>query len=263
MSISKGSANIGKVYAGTAEVGKVYIGDKLVYRSGPSIDPVFANNDWATIRTVVRSGNIPATWAVGDTKDITLSNGQTVSYRICDMQTGRYALADGSGSSNMVLEPIVQISNLKAKMNANGSNSGSFAQSEMRTITLVNVLALFPTDAQDAMSEVLVLSGTGGGTTSGTSSSANKLFLAAEMELFASRLYSIGNAECPLGQFDYYKTHNNNSDRIKQRDGSNQSYWLRSPESGHGSSFCFVAATGYVSSLKADAPYGVAPFFAI
>lgn len=172
-------------------------------------------------------------------------------------------MSDGSGSSNMVLEPIAQISNLAAKMNTANSNAGGFAQSEMRTVTLVSVLALFPTDVQDAMSEVLVLSGTGVGTTSGTSSSANKLFLAAEMELYASRRYSIGDAECPLGQFDYYKTHNNNSDRIKQRDGSNQWYWLRSPASGYNNSFCVVNYSGASDVYNANVDGGVAPFFAI
>lgn len=230
---------------------------------GGTVDPVFANNDWATIRKAVRSGNIPSTWVVGDTKDITLSNGQTISYRIADKQAGRYALADGSGFSNMVLEPITQISNLTAKMNTSGFNNGGFAQSEMRTVTLINVLTLFPTDVQDAMSEVMVLSGTGDGSTSGTSSSANKIFLAAEMELFASRLYSIGNAECPLGQFDYYKTHNNNSDRIKKRDGSANSYWLRSPGSGGSTIFCYVSDNGYANSYNAVKAMGVAPFFAI
>lgn len=263
MAISKGNTGIGKVYAGTKEVGKIYVGNNLVYQSGPSVDPVFANNDWATIRQVVRSGETPSTWAVGDTKDITLSNGQTITYRIADKQAGRYALADGSGTSNMVLEPITQISNLAAMMNTANSNAGGFAQSEMRTVTLVNVLALFPTDVQNAMSEVMILSGTGNGTTSGTSSSANKLFLAAETEMLASARYSIGDAECPLGRFDYYKTHNKNSYRIKQRDGSNQWYWLRSPASGYNNSFCVVNYSGDGDVYNANMDGGVAPFFAI
>lgn len=262
MSISKGSVNIGKAYAGTAKIEKIYIGDNLIYQSEPSVDPVFANNNWATISAVVRSGNIPTSWAVGDTKDITLSNGQTISYRIADKQAGRYALADGSGSSNIVLEPIVLISNLLAPMNSNGYNSGGFAQSEMRTVTLVNVLSMFPTDVQNAMSEVLVLSGTGGGETSGTSSSANKLFLPAETEMFSSATRSIGRAECPLGQFDYYKAHNNDSDRVKQKDGSDRTYNLRSPTSTR-NSFCAISVTGSASYKSAYDSCGVAPFFAI
>lgn len=262
MPILKGSVNIDALYIGPKKVEKVYTGNSLKYQSDVPADPVFANNDWATIRAVVRSGNIPSSWAVGDTKDITLSNGQTISYRIADKQAERYALADGSGYSNMVLEPIALISNLTARMNASG-NAGGFAQSEMRTVALVNVLALFPTDAQDAMSEVLVLSGIGGVATSSTTSSANKIFLPAEMELYASKQYSIGDAECPLGQFDYYKTHTTIADRKKKRDGSSKSYWLRSPYIGNTTSFCSVDSDGNDGFDSAVGSLGVAPFFAI
>lgn len=227
------------------------------------VNPTFSQNTWAVIRSVARAGTASQFWSVGDTKDITLTNGATITFRIADLQTGRYALADNTGSSNMVLEPLVQIPNKTAAMNTSGSNSGGFAQSQMRTVTLASIYDLFPQDVKDAMSEVLVLSGTGGGTSSGTSSSANKLFLPAEMELFASKTYSIGNAECPLGQFDYYKTHNNNSDRIKQRDGSNQWYWLRSPISGNSSYFCSVYYAGGADNYTAHGAGGVAPCFAI
>lgn len=236
-----------------------------IYWNGEDVpvNPTFSQNTWAVIRSVARAGTASQFWNVGDTKDITLTNGATITFRIADLQTGRYALADNSGSSNMVLEPLVQIPNTTAAMNSSGSNSGGFAQSQMRTVTLANIYDLFPQDVKDAMSEVLILSGTGAGTSSGTSSSANKLFLPAEMELFASKSYSIGDAECPLGQFDYYKMHNNDSDRIKQRDGSNQWYWLRSPYSGYSDYFCSVTSYGLANMSAANFTNGVAPCFAI
>ena len=238
-------------------------GNTTIYARVVQYDPVFGNNNWATIRSVVRSGNIPATWAVGDTKDITLSDGQTLSYRIADKQAGRYALADGSGSSNMVLEPIDLISNQQAAMNTGESNGGGFAQCEMRTVTLVNVLDLFPTEVQNAMSEVLVLSGIGNNTTSGISSSANKLFLAADMELYPNKNYSIGLEECPLGEFDYYKAHATSAYRIKKRNGSAIAYWVRSPRSSSNTNFCDITNGGQPSHNSAKNAYGIAPFFAI
>ena len=236
-----------------------------IYWNGEDVpvNPTFSKNTWTAIRSVARAGTASQFWSVGDTKDITLTNGATITFRIADLQTGRYALADNTGSSNMVLEPLVQIPNTTAAMNSSGSNSGGFAQSQMRTVTLASIYDLFPQDVKDAMSEVLILSGTGAGTSSGTSSSANKLFLPAEMELFASKSNSIGDAECPLGQFDYYKTHNNDSDRIKQRDGSNKWYWLRSPDSGDSYNFCNVYSNGIASRNPASRDGGVAPCFAI
>lgn len=269
MSISKGNTGIGKAYVGTKEVEKAFVGDKLVYQSGVPADPVFANNDWATIRAVVRSGNIPASWAIGNTKNITLSNGQTIAYRICDKQAGRYALADGSGSSNMVLEPVDLITGLTAKMNATAINNGGFAQSQMRIVTLASVLALFPSDVQAAMSEVLVLSGTGNSTTTGVSSSANKLFLAAEMEIWKYKEYSIGLEECPLGEYDYYKQFTDGATtadlqaRIKKKSGSAEWYWLRSPVSNISNGFCAVGSSGGKQWSQATVTNAIAPFFAI
>ena len=37
------------------------------------INPVLENNSWATIRAVVNSGNVPDTWAIGDSKEIVLN----------------------------------------------------------------------------------------------------------------------------------------------------------------------------------------------
>lgn len=255
MALKVGNKAVKKVYVGPAEVVKAYVGSDLKYKSGP--DPVFGNNDWATIRAVVRSGNIPATWAVGDTKSITLSTGQTIVYRIADKQAGRYTLADGTGSSNMVLEPLTVISGLQAQMNSSDTNIGGFATSRMRSTTLANVLNTFPDDVKNAMSEVLVLSNGGGSPSAAVTSSANKLFLAAETEI-APRDWSSG-VEAPKGKFDYYVTHTAQGDRVK----SGVSYWLRSPLDNSAYNFIVVAPGGVVAYLSASGNIYVAPFFAI
>ena len=135
--------------------------------------------------------------------------------------------------------------------------------SALQPTNIPNIEALLPDDMLAAISEVNVLSGTGSGTSSGTSSSANKLFLPAEMEMFSSKSYSIGNAECPLGQFDYYKSHNTNADRVKKDVGTTTRYWLRSPGSGYSSYFCVVETDGSVYYTGATNSHGVAPIFAI
>ena len=228
----------------------------------------FGNTDWATIAKVFKSGIANKIWNVGDTKTITSKSGKQYTIRIADMQTGRYSYADGSGSSNGVLE-FVELINLSGtiyfEMNKTDTNAGGFASSDLRNTSLPSILADLPDDMQAAMSEVNVLSGTGEGTTSGTSSSANKLFLPAEMEMFDAKHYSIGLEECPLGQFDYYKTHNTNADRIKREVGTaeNYYYWLRSPCSGNTYKFCAVYYFGDYYSIVANEDFGVAPIFAI
>lgn len=239
-----------------------------IYESKFIYDSVFANNSWATIAKAFLLGIARKVWSVGDAKTITSKSGKQYTIRIADMQTGRYAYADGSGSSNGVLE-FAECIDLNGTntfvINASGSDVGGFASSDIRNTSLLSILADLPDDMQAAMSEVNVLSGTGSGTTSGTSSSANKLFLPAEMEMFDAKHYSIGLEECPLGQFDYYKAHNTDADRIKKTTGttSAQVWWLRSPSSGNFGYWCDITISGYYNDDYVGTAFGVSPIFAI
>lgn len=228
-------------------------------------DPIFENNSWATIAKVFKSGQASQFWSVGDTKKITAFGGVQYTIRIADMQTGRYDYADGSGSSKGVFEFVECVNRLGQtafSMNSTRTNAGGFASSHLRNADLQNIFSDLPDDMQAAISEVNVLSGTGSGTTSGTSSSANKLFLPAEMEMFDAKHYSIGLEECPLGQFDYYKAHNTNADRKKTR-GSTNTYWLRSSYANSSATFCSINNIGSQDGTLADDEIGVAPIFAI
>lgn len=229
-----------------------------VASAGSVIDPVFENNDWSIIRQVVRMGIADQYWSVGDTKQITLTNSTVVTYRIADMQSGRYALADGSGYSNMVLESVDRYGS--GPMNTEQSNNGGFAASSLRTSLNSTHYDMFPQDVKNAISEVVVLGGIGGGTTTGVSSSNNHLFLAAETEMFATNTFSIGTEEDPHGLFDYYSTHTSASDRIK----GNHRYYLRSTMSGNNVFFCMVNESGGIGFINpVDNITGYAPVFAI
>ena len=247
----------------TTQISVVVDADVELYcvaSAGSVVDPVFENNDWSTIRQVVRMGIADQYWSVGDTKQITLTDSSVVTYRIVDMQAGRYALADGSGYSNMVLEPVDIFA--YTYMNTASDNSGGFATSSLRTALNSGTYNRFPQDVRDAMSEVVVLSGTGDGTTTGVSSSNNHLFIAAETEMFASNTYSIGTEEDTYGLFDYYSTHTSASDRIKTGSGSS-SYYLRSPMSGNNVFFCIVTGSGGIGFGNPVDIRGYAPCFAI
>lgn len=56
------------------------------------LDPVFANNDWATIIAACQRKQVPETWAVGDQKEMTI--GQ--SYMIDIIGKDHDTYADGS-----------------------------------------------------------------------------------------------------------------------------------------------------------------------
>lgn len=228
------------------------------------INPVFGDNSWILIADAVKSGNIPDTWVVGDTKSVTLTNGNTFTIRLCDLQADRYAYADGTGNSKAVFE-FVELQPSTKYMNSSATNSGGWADCYMRNTVMAELYALLPSDLQGIISEVNVLSGIGDSNTTDTSTSANKLFLPAMRELFSSESYSIGLAECPLGQFDYYANNNTSTARIKYPLNSTSAsiWWTRSPRDTSSTGFCSVNYNGNAGVSSADYSYGVAPVFAI
>ena len=267
------------VYTGTSDSAELSIPAEVTWEQGDDLEFIvnatvvaigaFNDTDWATIRQVFRSGQAATYWNAGDLKTIIAKDGTTYTIRITDLQAGRYTLADGTGSSYGAFEfvELVKVGSItRFRMNASSTNEGGWADSDVRGTNIPNIEALRPDDMLAAISEVNVLSGTGRGTTSGTSSSVNKLFLPAEMEMFSSKTYSIGNTECPLGQFDYYKAHNTDADRVKKDVGTTTAYryWLRSPYSGSSTSFCVVSAEGSAYYRGSDTGLcGVSPCFAI
>ena len=260
---------------------------KLVFASAPSSDMKFKvvitgvehapskvlnNNSWDTIRKVVLAGKAADYWSVGDTKSITSKSGKTYTIRLVDLQDGRYEYSDGSGSSKAVFE-FVECYNLNGRtgwsMNSTDTNDGGWENSKMRKEIMPTILADLPDDMVAAMSQVKVLSGIGGKTTTVASSSNNILFLPAEIELgYISPYHSIGVTESPLGHFDYYSD-SINSRRLRIKyivDSSNTgSWWQRSPvkNSPDNHSWLSTSMDGNISLSRPIFDENLAPIFAI
>ena len=232
----------------------------------------FDKTSWSNIRNIVLSGKASDYWKVGDTKTITSKSGKIYNIRLTDLQTNRYTYSDGSGSSKAVFE-FVECYLLNNEslwenlwpMNGIVTNGGGWASSEMRSQTMQIILADLPDDMVEVMSQVKVLSGTGNGSTSGTSSSDNKLFLPAEIEMFNRAHYSIGLEESPLGQFDYYKANDINFARIKRTTGDSMTvgYWLRSPRKDNFGDFMCINTNGAIQTRQSDNATCISPIFTI
>ena len=234
----------------------------------------FEEESWANIRKIVLTGNASKHWDIGDTKSITSKSGKTYKIRLADLQDGRYEYSDGSGSSKAVFE-FVECYNLNNtigyRMNSTDTNVGGWAASEMRSQTMPTLLADLPDDMVAAMSQVKVLSSIGGKNKTDTSSSNNTLFIPATIELFDNKEESIGLAESPLGQFDYYKANNIGSARIKYVVGETtmtpshaKLYWNRSPYAYDSTAFCGVEQLGDWDLSDANySNFAIAPIFAI
>lgn len=229
-----------------------------------SVSRTLENNSWKTISRVVNDGRASEFWSVGDSKKVTLSDGYTYDMQIVDMTPGRYERVDG-GRSNVVFQ-FVQLLDTSRQMNPSNTNDGGWVVCAMRTALNTTVYNQLPADLKAVISEVSVESGIGNSTTSGTTASDNKLFLASEYEIFGAKTYSIGASE-GSPQFGYWALHNSNADRIKTKINSTsaQYWWLRSPRSGISTDtdFCGVDVYGSADYGIASRSGGVCPCFAI
>lgn len=259
-------------------------GDKLLGREKKaSYDPVLENNTWAQIQSGLREGN-PMGWEIGATKTVTLTNGDTYTARLVDLNKGRYQ--DTSNTDNVaVFEFVELIKGTTRAMNATSKTydrtssytAGGWLNSDLRTyMNGSDLLGKFPEDLTSVMLLTKVGSAKYGGsgksdTTKGgviIYSDGDKVFVGAQSEFYASTttsFYSYDTERALYAQWDYYKAHNTNADRVKHQLGSAGGvwYWNRSPHYDSSTIFCYVSGDGGATSTSANNTNGLAPCFAL
>lgn len=137
-------------------------------------------------------------------------------------------------------------------MNSSNTNSSGWENCAMRSTHLPAILALMPTEVQSGIREVN--KPTSEGSKSSTiNTTADKLFLLSEVEIFGSTTYSAAGEGT---QYDYYKAGNS---KVKKRNGSADSWWERSPNASAIARFCRVASNGNAANGNASNSHGM-PF---
>ena len=91
-----------------------------------------------------------------------------------------------------------------------------------------------------------------GNKSSTINTTADKLFLLSEVEIFGSTTYSAAGEGT---QYDYYKAGNS---KVKKHHGSKYAWWERSPLASDSARFCVVSSNGRTSASNASVAYGVA-----
>lgn len=142
-------------------------------------------------------------------------------------------------------------------MDSSNTNSGGWKSSAMRTSTMATMKGYLPAAWQTAIKPVNKVSGTGGGSSSGTETVSDSCFLLAVIEIFGSTTYSVSGEGT---QYAYYKAGNS---KVKNKGGSAGSWWERSPGSGGSDYFCFVNSGGAADRSNAGYSTGVAFGFCI
>ena len=142
-------------------------------------------------------------------------------------------------------------------MNSSNTNSGGWKSSAMRTSTMATMKGYLPAAWQTAIKPVNKVSGTGGGSSSGTETVSDSCFLLAEIEIFGSTTYSVSGEGT---QYAYYKAGNS---KVKNKGGSANNWWERSPYSGYSYLFCSVGSGGIAANYYAGGSSGVAFGFCV
>ena len=207
----------------------------------------FADNTWAQIIDVCHKNKVPATWAVGNQKTMTI-NGTAYIIDIIGKNHDDYA--DGSGKAPLTFQLHDCYGETK-NMNSSKTNSGGWTSCAMRQTHLPAILSQMPMEVQNGIREVNKL--TSAGSQSATiNTTADKLFLLSEIEIFGSVSYSKSGEGT---QYDYYKAGNS---KVKKFNGSAHYWWERSPRGSNSYDFCFVNSSGYANDYIASYASGVA-----
>nr|DAF84058.1 MAG TPA: hypothetical protein [Caudoviricetes sp.] len=206
----------------------------------------FADNDWSAIIAACHSGSVPSTWVVGNSKTMTI-NGASYQVDIIGKNHDTYA---SGGKAPLTFQLHDCYADTKA-MNSSDTNSGGWTSCAMRSTHLPAILALMPTEAKNGIREVNKLT-SAGRKSSTINTTADKLFLLSEIEIFGS----VSDSKSGEGtQYDYYKAGNS---KVKKRNGSAANWWERSPYASDSASFCLVSGGGDASNGSASRARGVA-----
>lgn len=208
---------------------------------------IFGDNSWATIVEACKNREVPDTWVVGNSKTM-LINGTEYQIDIIGKEHDDYS--DGSGKAPLTFQLHDCYGETK-NMNSSNTNSGGWTSCAMRSTHLPAILALMPTEVQNGIREVNKRTSAGNKSTT-IKTTADKLFLLSEIEIFDSDDYSVSGEGT---QYDYYKT---SGRKVKNYSGSANTWWERSPYIANSVYFCAVTSNGGAYTDSASSAYGVA-----
>lgn len=198
--------------------------------------------------------------SVGDSINIAI-NGTSYAFKIMGFNhdtlttSTAYGSATATGKAGMTLQ-MVDCLTAKASMNSSDSNSGGWENCAMRKTNMATYLSQLTSAWQSVVKQVNKLSSAGSKSTT-IKTTADKLFLLSEVEIFGSTTYSVSGEG---SQYAYYKAGNS---KVKNVNGSAYSWWERSPFASYATGFCYVDSNGGAGSIGASNSNGVAFGFCV
>lgn len=225
----------------------------------------FAIDNWETIATNVKNGNMCG-YHVGDEKEIELTGFGKHNVRIsnvsaCESETSKTACG-------FVIEFVDIIT--RYQFNSSGLNVGGWRDTKVRTYINETIYKSLPRDLQNIILTTKVISSYGKND-SANFETEDKLYLLSSEEVFGDfATSSMAGHDTSAGtskQLDYYKnqgvTLSNFEKSIKQYEGNNDYWWLRSVSDDNPWCVYDVANTRGWSNTSAMSYDGISPTFRI
>lgn len=215
--------------------------------------------NWTQIDTLGAAGVLGEMFALGDTKDVTLSGIGTMTLQIADFD---HDYLSGTTTANKAAVTFLCKNLLYQpyQMNSIDTNNGGFPSSSLRNTLYSSIYDAMPNDLKVVIKSAYKWYGTGNNTTNGRWS-GQKLWFPLTYEVFGSN-GSAPAEEQTTGNARQYPIFTNNDSRIKKMAngaGSANPYWLASPYAKNSTGFCSVLSDGSAnaSSVGASYNYGV------
>ena len=226
----------------------------------------FESDSWTTIAANVKAGNT-SKYNVGDTKEVDLGDLGTHTVRISNMSECTTETSETACGFVVEFADIIT----EQRFNSTNTNEGGWKDSELRTYVNGTIYNALPSELQNVISSTKVISGHG--STSGETNfeTQDKLYLLSGHEVYedgtSHPMSARDTAYSNTRQLDYYKnqgvTTNSYAGAIKQYNGKNSYWWLRSASSANADGFLEVGSNGDWASFFVSDSYGVSPAFRI
>lgn len=207
------------------------------------IDPVFGNNSWAAIIKACQEKQVPDTWNVGNSCNMTIGK-KTYAIDIIGKNHDDYA--DGSGKAPLTFQMHTTYAT-QYKMNGVERNDCGWKNCLVRISNAFPKLKeVMPAEVVAALKAVTKKT-TAGGSSSSIDTTSDTLFLLSEIEVQGTRTHSYAGEGT---QYAYYKTAANRK--------KNRAWYLRSPRINSTSCFCRTGWDGEADWSVASEVDGIA-----
>ena len=227
----------------------------------------FSEDSWQTIQKAVKSGNTDK-YNVGDAKEVDLGTFGTHTVRIANKSECTTETSETACGFVVEFADIIT----KQQFKSTETNVGGWRDSKLRTYINDTIYKSLPSDLQNVIVSTKVISGHGKNSGETNFETQDKLYFLSAHEVWedgtSNQVSASDTSYNNTRQLDYYKnqgvTTDNYAGAIKQYNGSNSDWWLRSASaSGIAGTILGVSDSGDWHRIPAANPISVSPAFRI